>query len=115
MLSSIQDRERAFEEKFSHDKDLEFKIKSRRNQLFGLWIAQQIKLKQGDAEVYARDLVSMVFKNPKDEALLAKVSEDLKAKDKVFTSIQLKKQLQYCYEDARDQLLELENDGKKKR
>lgn len=115
MSNSIQDRERGLEQKFYHDKDFEFKVKSRRNRLFGLWIAQQMNLSKDEPETYARGLVSMIFQNPKDEALISKALEDLKTKEKVFTALQLKKQLQYCYEDARDQLLELEKDGKKKR
>lgn len=115
MSTSFQDRERALEEKFYHDKDFEFKVKSRRNRLFGLWIAQQIHLDPDETEAYTRELVSMIFQNRQDEALLEKALEDLKAKEKVFTALQLKKQLQYCYEDARDQLLELKDDGKKKR
>jgi hypothetical protein len=115
MSSSLQDRERAFEEKFHHDKEFEFKVKARRNRILGLWVGQQLQLTQEDSESYGQALVALIFDNPKDEALLEKVSKDLAAKEKLFTAIQLQKQLQYCYEDARNQLLDVKDDGTKKR
>ena len=115
MSSFLQDNERALEEKFHHHKDFEFKIKSRRNRLFGLWIAQQIQLDQVEAEAYAKDLVALIFQNPSDEVLLEKALHDLKSKEKLFTAIQVQKQLKYCYEDARNQLLNVKKNESEKR
>ena len=38
-MSSIQDREKAFEAKFALDEELRFKAEARRNKLVGLWAA----------------------------------------------------------------------------
>ncbi len=38
-MSQFNDREKAFENKASHDKELDFKAMARRNKLLGLWAA----------------------------------------------------------------------------
>ena len=38
-MSGFDDRERAFENKFAHDADMQFKSEARRNKLVGLWAA----------------------------------------------------------------------------
>ena len=40
-MTTFDDRERGEESKFKHDLELGFKIRNRRNKLFGLWIAQE--------------------------------------------------------------------------
>ena len=104
MTVFLQDREKSFEDKFHHDKELEFKIKSRRNYNFGLWSAEQMGLKKDVAEVYARSLVTLLLQNPDDEVLLNKVLQDFKDLNKMCTPLQLQKQLRYACEDARIQL-----------
>ena len=39
-MSNFDEREKGFEAKFKHDQDLEFKIRSKRNKLIGLWAFQ---------------------------------------------------------------------------
>ena len=38
-MSSVTDRETAFESKFAHDAEMQFKAEARRNKLLGLWAA----------------------------------------------------------------------------
>ena len=39
-MTMFKDRERGEETKYKHDLELGFKIRNRRNKLFGLWVAQ---------------------------------------------------------------------------
>ena len=39
MASSLEERERAFENKFAHDQELKFKAEARRNRLVAIWAA----------------------------------------------------------------------------
>ena len=41
-MTTFDDRERGEETKFKHDLELGFKIRNRRNKLFGLWVAQDL-------------------------------------------------------------------------
>ena len=38
-MTTFDDRENAFENKFAHDEELRFKAEARRNKLLGLWAA----------------------------------------------------------------------------
>jgi len=39
-MSGFDDRENAFENKFAHDAEMQFKAEARRNKLVGLWAAE---------------------------------------------------------------------------
>lgn len=74
---SFNDREKAFEDKFKHDKEMEFKVHARRNKLLGLWAAEQMRITGADADAYARTVVRADFERPGDEDVLEKVLTDL--------------------------------------
>ena len=38
-MTTFNDREKAFEQKFEHDQEIQFKVNARRNKLLGLWAA----------------------------------------------------------------------------
>ena len=71
-MTTFDDRERGEETKFKHDLELGFKIRNRRNKLFGLWIAQTYLGLSGDEAVaYAKDVVMADFELPGDEDMIS--------------------------------------------
>src|SRR3546814_14271709 len=79
-MANFDDREKGFEHKYKHDKELEFKINARRNKLLGLWAATQLGLTGADAETYAKSVVMADFDKPGDDDVLDKVVADFVAK-----------------------------------
>ena len=76
-MSSFDDRENAFENKFAHDAELQFKAEARRNKLLGLWAADLLG-KSGDAAAeYAKEVIRSDFEEAGDEDVYRKVSGDL--------------------------------------
>ena len=76
-MSTFEDRENAFENKFAHDAEMQFKAEARRNKLLGLWAAGLLG-KDGDAaEAYAKDVVKSDFEEAGDEDVFRKVAGDL--------------------------------------
>jgi len=76
-MSSMKDRENAFENKFAHDAEMQFKAEARRNKLLGLWAADLLG-KTGDAAAdYAKEVVKSDFEEAGDEDVYRKVSGDL--------------------------------------
>lgn len=76
-MSTFDERESAFENKFAHDAEMQFKADARRNKLLGLWAAELLG-KTGDAaEDYAREVVKSDFEEAGDEDVYRKVSGDL--------------------------------------
>lgn len=79
-MSTFDERESAFENKFAHDAEMQFKADARRNKLLGLWAADLMG-KSGDAaEEYAREVVKSDFEEAGHEDVYRKVSGDLGAK-----------------------------------
>lgn len=76
-MTTFDDRENAFESKFAHDAEMQFKADARRNKLLGLWAAELMG-KTGDAaDSYAKEVVKSDFEEAGDDDVLRKVASDL--------------------------------------
>lgn len=76
-MSTFDDREHAFEAKFAHDAEMQFKADARRNKLLGLWAAELLGKSGDDAEAYAREVVKADFEEAGHEDVVRKVAGDL--------------------------------------
>ena len=76
-MATFDDRENAFENKFAHDSQMQFKAEARRNKLLGLWAAGLMG-KDGDAaDAYAKEVIKSDFEEAGDDDVLRKVAGDL--------------------------------------
>ena len=76
-MSSFKDRENAFESKFAHDSEMQFKAEARRNRLLGMWAAGLMGKSDEDAVAYAKEVVKSDFEEAGEEDVYRKVSGDL--------------------------------------
>lgn len=76
-MSSFDDRENAFENKFAHDAEMQFKAEARRNKLLGLWVADLLGKSEDEAKAYATEVVKSDFEEAGDEDVFRKVAGDL--------------------------------------
>jgi hypothetical protein len=76
-MTTFNDREAAFEAKFAHDADLEFKVTARRNKLVGMWAAEKMGLTPEEADSYAKSVVQADFEEAGDEDVVRKLLGDL--------------------------------------
>ena len=76
-MTTFDDRERAYEAKFAHDEELNFKAEARRNRLLGEWAAGLLGKTGDDARSYALTIVSSDFDEPGDEDVYRKLVHDL--------------------------------------
>lgn len=76
-MTTFDDRENAFENKFAHDEELKFKAEARRNKLLGLWVAGLLGKSGDDAAAYAKEVVMSDFEEAGDEDVFRKVAADL--------------------------------------
>ena len=79
-MTSFDDRENAFENKFAHDAEMQFRAEARRNKLVGLWAAGLMGKTGDDATAYAMTVVEADFEEPGIEDVVRKVSGDLAEK-----------------------------------
>ncbi len=76
-MTTFDDRESAFETKFAHDEEMNFKATARRNKLLGLWAAELLGKSGDEASAYATEVVKSDFEEPGDEDVYRKVAGDL--------------------------------------
>ena len=105
-MSSFDDRERAFETKFAHDAEMQFKAEARRNKLLGLWTAGKMGLSGDAAEAYAKEVVAADFEEAGDEDVYRKVSGDLSAKGIAVAETEIREQMTALMAEAKAQLFE---------
>ena len=76
-MTTFDNRESAFENKFAHDEELQFKISARRNKLVGMWAAGLMGLTTEEADAYAKSVVQADFEESGDEDVVRKLLGDL--------------------------------------
>ena len=76
-MSTFDDRGDAFESKFAHDAQMQFKAEARRNKLLGLWAAELLGKSGDDADAYAKEVIKSDFEEAGDDDVLRKVAGDL--------------------------------------
>ena len=79
-MPSFDDRENAFESKFAHDADMQFRAEARRNKLQGLWAAELMGKSGDDAAEYAASVVAADFEEAGSDDVVRKVAGDLGSK-----------------------------------
>jgi hypothetical protein len=79
-MTTFEDRENAFESKFAHDSEMQFRAEARRNKLLGLWAAGLMGKSGDDAAAYAMEVVSADFEEAGSDDVVRKVSGDLAGK-----------------------------------
>ncbi len=104
-MTTFNDREKAFEDKYKHDQELQFKVEVRRNKLLGIWVAELIGLEGADAEAYAKEVVASDFEEPGDDDVVRKVMGDLEAKGQEMTEHRLRKKMGELLLEAKQQVM----------
>ncbi|HWT98010.1 MAG TPA: DUF1476 domain-containing protein [Terriglobales bacterium] len=105
-MSTFDDREQGFENKFKHDNELEFRIGARRNRLLGLWAAQLLGIHGVEAENYARNLAELETHTPGDRhTVISKVLEDFKLRGIEMSEHRLRRHMDELGQSARNQIM----------
>lgn len=102
-MSTFDDRENAFENKYAHDQEMQFRAEARRNKLLGLWAAELLGKTGEDADAYAREVVKSDFEEAGHEDVVRKVAADLDGK---ATADEIREKMDQLLKVAKSQLLE---------
>ena len=104
-MTTFDERERAFENKFKTDEELRFKVAARRDRLLGLWAAEQMGKNGREAEVYASDLISIDLEKTGDEEVVQKVADDLHAAGKPIAAHTIRARMHDFQDTAKKQIM----------
>lgn len=104
-MTSFDDRTKAFEDKFAHDQELQFKATARRNKLLGIWAATQLGKSGEAAEAYVKSVIISDFDESGDDDVLRKVLADLQAANVAITREALRTQMDVLLHEAMEQMM----------
>ena len=104
-MTTFDDREKAFEKKFAHDSEMQFKAEARRNKLLGLWAAEKMGITGDAAESYARSVVLADLKEKGDDDVFAKVADDFKEKGVPVEADELRGKMRELLAQAKAQIV----------
>ncbi len=101
-MTTFDDRENAFENKFAHDAEMQFRATARRNKLAGLWAAGLMGKSGQEAADYAITVVQADFEEAGDEDVVRKLAADLAGH---ATSDEIRAKLMALLPEAKAQLM----------
>jgi len=78
-MTTFDKREDAFENRYAHDAELQFKAESRRNKLLGLWAAGLLGKVGPEADAYAKEVIAADFEKAGDSDVFNKIRRDFDA------------------------------------
>lgn len=76
-MTTFDDRENAYETKFAHDAEMNFKAEARCNKLLGLWAAELLNKTGDDAQAFALEVINADFEEAGHEDVVRKLVADL--------------------------------------
>lgn len=105
-MSQFDDRERAYEAKFAHDEEMNFRIIARRNRLVGEWAARKMDLSDEETASYAKDVVRADFESAGEDDVVRKVLGDLTSAGVEVDEAQIREALGHKMIEARRQIIQ---------
>lgn len=76
-MTTFDDRERAHENMYARDEEMQFRVHARRNKLLGLWAAELMALSPAETDAYAKAVIQADFEESGHEDVIRKVLGDL--------------------------------------
>jgi hypothetical protein len=76
-MTTFDDRESAYENKFAHDEELNFKAEARCNKLLALWAAEKLGKSDDEINAYVAEVIKADFEEAGHEDVVRKVAADL--------------------------------------
>ncbi|MEJ6478587.1 MAG: DUF1476 domain-containing protein [Octadecabacter sp.] len=102
-MSTFDERENAFEAKFAHDAEMQFKADARCNKLLGLWAAELLGKSGDDVEAYVREVIKSDFEEAGHEDVFRKLTADVGDKADEAT---IRAKMAECMAQAKTQLVQ---------
>ena len=103
-MSAFEDRQQAFENRFTHDQYIRFKVNSRRARLMGSWAAERLGITGDEALAYAKELVAIVVENPCNINTIRKLQSDFRSEGLEISDHRINRELERQWEIARQQV-----------
>lgn len=103
-MTTFDDREKAAENKYAHDKEVEFRVHARRNKLLGQWAAAKMNLSGAAAEDYTKTLITSTVSEHDDEVVIDRLKADFSAKGIAMSEHDMREEVFRIAGIAREQI-----------
>ena len=90
-MTTFDNREKGFENKFAHDQDLKFKAESRRNKLLAEWAGAKLGITGAALEDYIKAVRKADLAEKGDDDVLRKVKQDFADKGVTIADAEIRK------------------------
>jgi hypothetical protein len=105
MADSFDGRGSTHEARFTQDAETDFRVRSRRNKMLGLWLAERFGLTSLETEEYAKAVVLVDLEEPGDEDVMRKVMKDIAERGVDITDAEVRERLEVFYEEAAEEII----------
>ncbi|MBS0243090.1 MAG: DUF1476 domain-containing protein [Proteobacteria bacterium] len=92
-MTTFNDREKGFENKFAHDEELRFKAESRRNKMIAEWAAAKLGISGDAVAEYVKSVRKADLQEKGDDDVARKIVKDLADKGVTVTAAEVHKQM----------------------
>lgn len=99
-MTTFDDREKAYENRYVHDQELAFRAVARRNKKFGQWAAAQLGRSGGEAQAYVEALLVGGLGPEGSEAVFARVKSDFAAAGIALSDHQIRREMDRLLSEA---------------
>ena len=99
-MSTFDNREKAFENKFAHDQELKFKAEARRNKMLAEWAAGKLGITGDGVADYVKEVRRADFEEAGDDDVFRKVKADFAAKGVAVSDSELRETMNTMLSDA---------------
>jgi len=79
-MTTFDDRESAYENKFAYDEELEFRAEARCNKLLAIWAAEKLGKSGDELDAYIVEVIKADFEEAGSDDVIRKVAGDLAGK-----------------------------------
>jgi hypothetical protein len=93
VMTTFDEREKAYEKKFALDQDLRFKAESRRNKMLAEWTAGKLGIDGAALEDYVRAVRKADLAEKGDDDVLRKVRKDFADKGVAIDDAEIRKMM----------------------
>lgn len=104
-MTTFDDREQAFEKKFAHDAETQFRAAARGNKKLGVWLADRFGLTGEEATAYAGTIVAADLEEAGHEDVMRKVMADIAERKIELDEATVRAKLAECHAAAKDEIL----------
>jgi len=107
-MNSFDNKEKAEENRYAHDKEVQFLINARYHKLLALWVAEKSGLDAEETQQYKTAFISETVGKNEAETIFAKVKHDLLMNKLHLEEQEIREAMYTISQEAKKQVMEKE-------